>query len=81
MIITFSDYILTSANLFVMEKGCDASILLDGSGSEKVAPSNGSVRGYELIDAIKTRLEQLCPGLVSCADIIAIATRVAVVLV
>ncbi|XP_021841146.2 peroxidase 57-like [Spinacia oleracea] len=61
-------------------RGCDASILLDGSGSEKVAPSNGSVRGYELIDAIKTRLEQLCPGLVSCADIIAIATRVAVVL-
>uniref|UniRef100_A0A803LD05 peroxidase n=1 Tax=Chenopodium quinoa TaxID=63459 RepID=A0A803LD05_CHEQI len=55
-------------------------VLTDGSNAEKNAPSNGSVRGYELIDAIKTRLEQLCPGLVSCADIIVIATRAAVVL-
>ncbi|XP_021716340.1 peroxidase 60-like [Chenopodium quinoa] len=61
-------------------RGCDASILLDGSTAEKNAPSNGSVRGYELIDAIKTRLEQLCPQLVSCADIIVVATRVAVAL-
>ncbi|KNA13263.1 hypothetical protein SOVF_118110 [Spinacia oleracea] len=61
-------------------RGCDASILLDVTGSEKTGPSNGSVRGYELIDAIKARLEQLCPGVVSCADIIVIATRVSVVL-
>ncbi|XP_021716759.1 peroxidase 57-like [Chenopodium quinoa] len=60
--------------------GCDASILLDGSNAEKNAPSNGSVRGYELIDACKAKLEQVCPGLVSCADIIVIATRVAVAL-
>ncbi|KAL2899410.1 Peroxidase 60 [Bienertia sinuspersici] len=61
-------------------RGCDASLLLDGSNSEKTAGSNGSVRGYELIDAIKAALEQRCPEVVSCADIIVIATRVAVFL-
>ncbi|URE15700.1 peroxidase [Musa troglodytarum] len=61
-------------------KGCDASILIDGSGTEKTAPPNLSVRGYDLIDQAKTQLERACPGVVSCADIIAIATRDAVVL-
>ncbi|XP_010687700.2 peroxidase 60 [Beta vulgaris subsp. vulgaris] len=59
-------------------RGCDASILLDGTTSEKTAGANGSVRDYELIDACKVVLEQKCPKLVSCADIIVIATRVAV---
>ncbi|XP_049394964.1 peroxidase 57-like [Solanum stenotomum] len=60
--------------------GCDASILLDGLTSEKKAVPNSSVRGYELIDAIKEALEAECQGLVSCADIISMATRDAVVL-
>ncbi|XP_059627030.1 peroxidase 60 [Cornus florida] len=55
--------------------GCDASILLDGSNSEKTAPPNLSVRGYDLIDAAKAAVEAVCPGVVSCADIIAMATR------
>ncbi|CAM8970261.1 unnamed protein product [Rhodiola kirilowii] len=55
--------------------GCDASILLDGLTSEKTAPPNKSVRGYEVIDAVKAELERTCPRLVSCADIIAMATR------
>ncbi|XP_049395037.1 peroxidase 60-like [Solanum stenotomum] len=61
--------------------GCDASILLDGLTSEKKAVPNSSVRGYELIDAIKEALEAECQGLVSCADIISMATRDAVVFV
>ncbi|KAJ1283265.1 hypothetical protein BS78_03G115500 [Paspalum vaginatum] len=59
-------------------KGCDASILLDNAQSEKTAGPNQSVAGYEVIDAIKAQLEQACPGVVSCADIVALAARDAV---
>ncbi|KAL0297011.1 UNVERIFIED_CONTAM: Peroxidase 39 [Sesamum radiatum] len=65
--------------------GCDASILLDttptGEDVEKKAPHNGEfVRGYEAIDDIKTQLEAECPGVVSCADILAFANRDSLVL-
>ncbi|XP_027069855.1 peroxidase 60-like [Coffea arabica] len=59
-------------------KGCDASLLLDGSNSEKTAIPNLSVRGYDLIDAAKAAVEAICPGVVSCADIISMAARDAV---
>uniref|UniRef100_A0A803LVC5 Peroxidase n=2 Tax=Chenopodium quinoa TaxID=63459 RepID=A0A803LVC5_CHEQI len=55
--------------------GCDASILLDGPSSEKTAGPNLSVRGYEFIDTLKSVAEEECPDVVSCADIIAIATK------
>ncbi|GJR12584.1 peroxidase 60 [Tanacetum coccineum] len=55
--------------------GCDASILLDGPNSEKTAPPNLSVRGFDVIDAAKDAVENACPGVVSCADIIIMATR------
>ncbi|XP_026460890.1 peroxidase 60-like [Papaver somniferum] len=58
--------------------GCDASLLLDGPDSEKKADANGSVRGYDVIDKVKAALEIACPGVVSCSDIIAVATRDAV---
>ncbi|XWS54485.1 hypothetical protein CRYUN_Cryun10bG0093600 [Craigia yunnanensis] len=60
--------------------GCDASILIDGPDSEKQVPPNLGVRGYEVIDDAKAQLEATCPGVVSCADIIALAARDAVVL-
>ncbi|XP_057540893.1 peroxidase 57-like [Amaranthus tricolor] len=64
-------------------RGCDASILIDTTSNnqaEKDAGANGTVREYELIDQIKTALERACPQTVSCADIIALATRDAVAL-
>lgn len=66
---------------FAFIKGCDASILLDGSNSEKTAVPNLSVRGYDIIDVVKATVEAICPGVVSCADIIVMATRDAVALV
>ncbi|TQD71185.1 hypothetical protein C1H46_043279 [Malus baccata] len=62
-------------------RGCDASLLLDstsGNPAEKEAIQNSNIRGYEVIDEIKTRLEEECPGIVSCADIVALVARDAV---
>ncbi|KAA8533942.1 hypothetical protein F0562_031459 [Nyssa sinensis] len=60
--------------------GCDASILIDGTNSEKTATLNLNVRGYDIIDEAKAAVDNACPGLVSCADIIVIASRDAVFL-
>ncbi|KAL4279715.1 hypothetical protein GQ457_03G038540 [Hibiscus cannabinus] len=65
-------------------QGCDASILLDDSAtivSEKNAlPNRNSIRGFEVIDEIKAKLEEACPQTVSCADILAMAARGSTVL-
>ncbi|KAJ0439629.1 putative peroxidase [Helianthus annuus] len=54
-------------------QGCDASLLLEGS--EKSAPANNGVLGYDIIDDVKAAVEGVCPGVVSCADILAVAAR------
>jgi peroxidase len=61
--------------------GCDASILIDGANTEKTAAPNLLLRGYDVIADAKTQLEAECPGVVSCADIVALAARDSVVLV
>ncbi|XP_057758622.1 peroxidase 10 [Arachis stenosperma] len=64
--------------------GCDGSVLLDTtstfSGEKNALPNKNSVRGFEVIDTIKSALEKACPATVSCADILTLAAREAVFL-
>ncbi|CAN4101098.1 unnamed protein product [Withania somnifera] len=64
--------------------GCDGSILLDDTsdftGEKSARPNSNSLRGFDVIDNIKSQIEKLCPGVVSCADIITVAARDSVVL-
>ncbi|KAL1195418.1 Peroxidase 39 [Cardamine amara subsp. amara] len=64
-------------------RGCDASILLNATSGnqqvEKLAPPNLTVRGFDFIDKVKSALESMCPGIVSCADIITLTTRDSIV--
>ncbi|XP_057428270.1 cationic peroxidase 1-like [Lotus japonicus] len=60
-------------------QGCDASVLLDDTdsftGEKNSFPNANSLRGFEVIDDIKKQLESMCPGVVSCADILTVAAR------
>ncbi|KAF5454820.1 hypothetical protein F2P56_024457 [Juglans regia] len=65
-------------------QGCDASLLLENSGSivseKRSNPNRNSARGFEVLDEIKSALEEECPHTVSCADIVALAARDSTVL-
>lgn len=62
-------------------------MLLDGSASgpvdsEKTAPPNLSLRGYDVIEDLRSRVNKECgSNTVSCSDITAIVARDAIVLV
>ncbi|ERN19914.1 hypothetical protein AMTRI_Chr11g157450 [Amborella trichopoda] len=60
-------------------QGCDGSILIAKTGSERDSPSHAGLRGFEVIENAKTTLEAMCPGVVSCSDIVALAARDSIV--
>ncbi|KAG8642321.1 peroxidase 3-like [Manihot esculenta] len=65
-------------------RGCDASVLLNSSSSsgeqpEKEAIPNQTIRGFDFLDRVKSLLEDKCPGIVSCADILALVARDSIV--
>ncbi|KAF5953529.1 hypothetical protein HYC85_006385 [Camellia sinensis] len=67
-------------------QGCGASVLLDDTpsfvGEKTASPNLNSLRGFEVIDGIKSDLESICPPkTVSCADILATVARDSVTLV
>ncbi|KAH9291787.1 hypothetical protein KI387_043034, partial [Taxus chinensis] len=60
--------------------GCDASILIASTGNnraEKDDPDNLSLPGdgFDTVIKAKQAVEAVCPNIVSCADILALATR------
>ncbi|KAJ1420910.1 Secretory peroxidase [Sesbania bispinosa] len=65
-------------------QGCDASILLNTTAtivSEQTAfGNNNSIRGLDVVNQIKTAVENACPNTVSCADILALAAEISSVL-
>lgn len=57
-------------------QGCDASILLNPTKSNpQTEKTTIPLRGYSAVDKIKAAVEAVCPGVVSCADILAFAAR------
>ncbi|KAL6905550.1 hypothetical protein ACP4OV_003151 [Aristida adscensionis] len=64
-------------------RGCDASVLLnssEGNLAERDAKPNLSLRGFGSVERVKAKLEAACPSTVSCADVLALMARDAVVL-
>lgn len=64
-------------------RGCDASVLLnstEGYMAERDAKPNKSLRGFGSVERVKAKLEAACPGTVSCADVLTLMARDAVVL-
>ncbi|KAF3337038.1 peroxidase precursor [Carex littledalei] len=63
-------------------QSCDASLLLDStrrSISEKEMGRSFGMRNFKYIETIKEAVERECPGVVSCADILVLSARDAIV--
>ncbi|XP_074329606.1 peroxidase 11-like isoform X2 [Apium graveolens] len=69
-----------------MKTGSNASsVLLDDTytlkGEKKASINHHALKGFDIIDQIKNKLESECPGIVSYAEILTVATRDATILV
>lgn len=63
-------------------ESCDASLLLDStrsSLSEKEMDRSFGMRNFRYLNTIKEAVERECPGVVSCADILVLSARDAIV--
>lgn len=64
--------------------GCDASVLLEDTpnmkGEKSAFANQNSLRGFKMMDILKSKVERFCKGTVSCSDILALAARESVVL-
>lgn len=68
--------------VFGHDQGCDGSILIEnGPNAERHAFGHQGVGGFEVIEKAKAELETACRGVVSCADIVALAARDSIALV
>lgn len=61
-------------------RGCDASVLLEGKNTEQTARINKGLGGIKLVSAIKDVVEKVCPGVISCTDVIVLGARDAIFL-
>lgn len=72
--------------VFTWLKGCDGSVLLDGSASgpsEKSAIPNLTLRAaaFKIINDLQALIQNQCGQVVSCSDITALAARESILLV
>lgn len=72
--------------ILVPLQGCDASVIIQSTGNntaEKDHPDNLSLAGdgFDTVVKAKQAVEQFCKNTVSCADILALATRDVIALV
>lgn len=72
--------------ILVALQGCDASVIIQSAGNntaEKDHPDNLSLAGdgFDTVVKAKQAVEQVCKNTVSCADILALATRDVIALV
>jgi peroxidase len=69
--------------MFCFIQGCDSSVLLNSTSNnqaEKDAPPNLTlISGFDFVDRGKSLVEAECPGMVSCANIIALVARDSIV--
>lgn len=64
-----------------MLQGADGSFLLlskPGKSSEKDSHSQVGMRNEKYVNNIKDAVEKICPGVVSCADVLAVGGAAAV---